>query len=1010
MSRTFQLSIGLSLQCLLALIFIVAVRAEAPEVDRALPHWIWASEESFSSEASLASDSFVRFESSIDVTIPIRMAKLKIAADFCHVRVILNQRLLAEIEPYCETIELDATDAMRLGKNTFQIEAMKRAGPTAIAASLTYGVADQQQLHSLVTDDNWEYVLDSKRAKPTPAKKAISSGKVTPELWGIGRRSTQVDATENYEQWRQATSGTSVAGNSFWTVPGFEVSLVRQANEEEGSWVSMAFDPKGRLTIAREEKGLLRMTLDESMQSVAQVEVVNNELLECRGLLFAYDSLYASANKSKGLYRLRDTDGDDAYDDVQLLREFPGGTGHGRNDLALGPDGWIYAIHGDSVEVPSSDFIDRTSPFRDLLRGKSVGQGHVIRTDPDGKRWEILASGMRNPFGIAVNPDGDWFTYDADAEFDMGTPWYRPTRVVQLRSGADYGWRSVTGKWPPYFADHPDNAMPTLDIGKGSPTAVMFATDANFPEAYRRCLLILDWTYGRILAVHLSPRGAGYRANAETFLQGRPLNVTDLAVGPDGALYIITGGRKTQSALYRIAYTGAIEPHPLPTLHEQQCAEHSTQSKGIRSQLEKMHVPGNELTTDFMDLAWLHLDSDDWGLRQSARVAIEHQPLSQWLENALSESRTTASLEACSALVRSGEASVVSRVIERLLGYDPKSLSLSQNWMLVQCYQLLEASSPNKLDDRKLEIIGQTDSIFQSVLPSGTSIGRSGTSHQLLGACASLLATRGSPTIVPEVSRTLLASSVQEQRLHGLLALRNVRTGWTKETRELYFRTLQEGASFLRGEGMQKFLSQLRSDAIETLSESERLELAGLLEPKAVVVEAFDPTRLRPTVQKWSMQDLLPVLSEASFKPDKVRGAAIFGDAMCNRCHRAGAVGPAVGPDLTHIANRFSKKDILQSIVEPSLVIAENYRKVQVSTTDGRVLVGRMLIEGDYRSQKIQLATDSLNSAETIEIDKSDIESIKESPVSPMPEGLLDGFQISEILDLLAFLVNAEGS
>ena len=180
----------------------------------------------------------------------------------------------------------------------------------------------------------------------------------------------------------------------------------------------------------------------------------------------------------------------------------------------------------------------------------------MIRTDPDGKQWEVFCSGLRNPFGLAVNPEGDWFTYDADAEFDMGTPWYRPTRVVQLLSGADYGWRAVTGKWPPYFIDHPDNAMPTLDIGKGSPTSVLFATDAKFPEPYRRSLLILDWTYGRILAVHMSPRGAGYRASAETFLQGRPLNVTDLAIGPDGALYIVTGGRKTQS--------GTVDAEPAP--------------------------------------------------------------------------------------------------------------------------------------------------------------------------------------------------------------------------------------------------------------------------------------------------------------------------------------------------------------------------------------------------------------------------------------------------------------
>ena len=102
-------------------------------------------------------------------------------------------------------------------------------------------------------------------------------------------------------------------------------------------------------------------------------------------------------------------------------------------------------------------------------------------------------------------PRGDLFTYDADAEFDMGSPWYRPTRVDQLVSGTDFGWRGVTGKWPPYFPDHADNALPTLDIGRGSPTAVAFGTNSNFPPDYRRALFILDWAYGRIVAVNLAP-------------------------------------------------------------------------------------------------------------------------------------------------------------------------------------------------------------------------------------------------------------------------------------------------------------------------------------------------------------------------------------------------------------------------------------------------------------------------------------------------------------------------
>ena len=171
---------------------------------------------------------------------------------------------------------------------------------------------------------------------------------------------------------------------------------------------------------------------------------------------------------------------------MRLLREFPGRVGHGRNDLALGADGLIYSMHGDSVDLPTRNVSDRTSPFREARRGRTTSEGYLIRTDRDGQQWEVVSAGLRNPYGIGVHPNGDLFTYDADAEFDMGTPWYRPTRIVQLRSGADFGWRGVTGQWPPYFPDHPDNALPTLDIGRGSPTAVAFGTASNFPVAVSR--------------------------------------------------------------------------------------------------------------------------------------------------------------------------------------------------------------------------------------------------------------------------------------------------------------------------------------------------------------------------------------------------------------------------------------------------------------------------------------------------------------------------------------------
>ena len=181
-------------------------------------------------------------------------------------------------------------------------------------------------------------------------------------------------------------------------------------------------------------------------------------------------------------------------------------------------------------------------------------QGWIARTDPDGKEWELIASGMRNPFDIAFNRDGELFTYDADMEWDIGEPWYRPTRVNHVISGAEFGFRNGSAKWPAYYID---SFGAVVDIGPGSPTGITFGYGAKFPEKYRDALFISDWSFGKLRAVHLKPEGASYTAEVEEFVSGQPLPVTDVVINPsDGAMYLAVGGRGTQSALYRVTYTG----------------------------------------------------------------------------------------------------------------------------------------------------------------------------------------------------------------------------------------------------------------------------------------------------------------------------------------------------------------------------------------------------------------------------------------------------------------------
>ena len=320
----------------------------------------------------------------------------------------------------------------------------------------------------------------------------------------------QTGVFDDYNQWKQALGAEGAADAAkIAALPGYEVELIRSASKEEGSWVSLTFDPKGRILIAREDKGILRLTLPQissdakttapEIKPTIKIETINDTLHECRGLLWAYDSLYANANNDKSLYRLRDTGKNDQFEEVKLLRTSPGDVGHGRNDLVLGPDGLIYSIHGNDTRLPE-DYKGDRSPYRNYAIDRPIPcewnqqlfnwgagppAGHVIRTDQDGKKWEMVAGGFRNPFGIDFNADGEMFTFDADMEWEVGLPWYRPCRVNHIVPGGDYGWRQGVNKWSAWY---PDSLPSTLDIGLASPTAVKFGTKSTFPAPMQgRC-------------------------------------------------------------------------------------------------------------------------------------------------------------------------------------------------------------------------------------------------------------------------------------------------------------------------------------------------------------------------------------------------------------------------------------------------------------------------------------------------------------------------------------------
>ena len=963
MNRSQTSQSGIQLILCLVLVILIGPAALAE------PDWIWA--------GARKTEARVLLRHSFQVEGENRSARLRMVADFAFAELSINGKLAGAAEAYGPVVELDVSGFLLPGRNELRLAGRSLADSPALAVSLEL-VDEKGRRRTITSSPRWQTDTDELKVE--------SYGDLGFEKWW-GLRPPAIDESDDYTQWKRASNaraGTSSA--EIELLSGYRAELLRSAGKDEGSWVSLAFDPEGRLTVAREDKGLIRYVFSADRKTISSSELIDGELRECRGLLYAHGGLYVNANNTKGLYRLRDTDGDGTFDEKKLLHSSPGSVGHGRNALALGPEGDIYVIHGDAVDLPGA-IVDRTSPLRQRGLPSRPREGHVLRISPDGSRKELFCGGMRNPFGIAFNTDGEAFTYDADAEFDMGSPWYRPTQVMHLSSAADFGWRAVTGSWPPYFPDHPDNTQPTLDIGKGSPTGVRFGTGSHFPPEYSKALYILDWAYGRILAVHLVPRGSSYIGAAEVFLRGQPLNLTDLVFGPDGAMYFTTGGRKTQSALYRVSYSGPKIQARARTRQEKEREALAGEHRKRRREVEAHHGAGKVYDGP------LSLPSDDARIAQAVRIALEHAgelPATKTrLRNTNAEGGAVELLAAEAKIAAPGQ---LPGLVQRWLleNRDWKIWALSQKLGFVDLFRRVLARG--QLPARSRELIS---SAFQEHFPSA--------SGELNRALAALLVELDPAVSVQKTVRLLADTAVQEERLHYLYHLRSAKLGWTPASRRAFFDSLSSPRSFIGGRGMPGFLKNIQSDARATLSAAEKKVFVDLFEKINKPPPLPDLSKLQ-LVKEWKLEDLETGLNFEASTRDRANGRKVFARALCGRCHRRGPEGGVAGPDLTHVSRRFSRRDLLAEILDPSRSIAENYQSFVLELKDGRVLSGQVIPNLDYRDPYLHLALDPLQPDRLTRIVKTSIRATRRSPVSLMPAGLLNIFSRKEILDLLAWI------
>jgi putative heme-binding domain-containing protein len=387
--------------------------------------------------------------------------------------------------------------------------------------------------------------------------------------------------------------------------------------------------------------------------------------------------------------------------------------------------------------------------------------------------------------------------------------------------------------------------------------------------------------------------------------------------------------------------------------------------------------------------AWPQLAHADRFIRYAARVAIEHQPISAWQDRALAEREPPALILASIALARCGEKSLQPRIAEALNRLDFQTLSEEDRLGLLRAYGLVFARLGSPSAEVREAVLAKTNQLF----PTG--------SPNVDRELSQLLIYLEAPQIARRCLERLTKASTQEEAIHYAFALRALKGDWSLDDRKAYFAWFNDSAQLRGGHSFAGFLRNAKNEAVALLAERDKSALASVLEPPTRAADAPPPAADRPIVREWTVGELAPGIDQALRGRDFQRGRQLFAAASCFKCHRFAGEGGIIGPDVTGVGNRFTNEYLLESLIEPSKTVSDQYQASVFVLRDGRTIVGKV---ANLNGDNLMVITDMLEPGRLTSVNRRQIEEQRASPVSMMPSGLLNTLSRDEILDLLAYL------
>lgn len=664
---------------------------------------------------------------------------------------------------------------------------------------------------------------------------------------------------------------------------------------------------------------------------------------------------------------------------------------HSLHSVTAGPNGQWYFNQGNM----GAKFTDRSgkafymgSPYQlQEIAGQRSDDGHVwiggflARMNPDGTNVTILGHNFRNSYEQAVTSFGDVFQSDND-----DPPACRVSRVLE---GGNAGFASADGQrsWgadkrpgqdtpTAEWRQEDPGTMPAGDVyGGGSPTGVAYYENGALDGKWNGLLLACEAGKNVVFGYLPVPDGAGYKlerfdfmtSNKEKewagsdFLGGKPtgelktmFRPSDVTVGPDGAIYVADW------------FDGRV-------------GGHGTLDEGIAGTIYRVAPKGFEPMVPEIDLGetggWIEaLRSPSPNVRYSGFVRLKRKGSGSvgYVAALLTDPNPHIAARGIWLLAQLGEEGIA-KVIPLLDSDDAMTRLVAYRSLRFVGHESAAMAKRMAVDDSPM--IRAEAALMMRDLPAGQSLdvllavargfdgkdrayleafglGSEGKEAEVYAALAkelggpadawseafSWLAWRLHPSAAAAdfMTRAGLASLSDDERKRMLTALAFVKSPGAVG----HMIELANHADFPMKDLAKWWLMNRKGNLWKSYGVDEAMKARGLYDPDKVTITAVEmPPAVPGAVSMPATAELMKLTG------DKAKGQAAA--AVCFTCHKVGEAGLDFGPDLTTFGRQQPLEVILGAIAHPSADISHGYEGSKVVTTDGTVVTGMVLSNGD---------------------------------------------------------------